>query len=106
MNAIQLVAGIPVPFLAAMLAANLIPYISQLLTRFPGWWTGAATVGLSLLTACAAAVAHAGPDDWRKVAAVTAGTWIVARLHLRTFIAGTPVETWLIDNGVSTGTAA
>lgn len=83
---------VPVPFLAAIIAANVIPYLSALATAKPGWWTGAVTVGLSLIDAVVAAVAHAGADDWRHVAAVTAAAWIVARLHLKTFLKGTKVE--------------
>lgn len=91
--------AVPVPYLAAILAANAIPYLSQLLTRYPGWWTGAATVGLALLDAVLAAVAHAGADDWRHVAAVAVVAWVVARLHLRTFVKGTAVEAWLAMHG-------
>lgn len=90
---------VPVPYLAAIIGANLIPYLSALATKKPGWWTGAVTVALSLLDAVVGAVAHGGNDDWRHVAAVTAGAWIVARLHLRTFLAGTKVEADLHAHG-------
>lgn len=101
MNAVAALSAIPVPFIAAALAANLIPYLSQLATRAPSWATGAVTFALSLLAAVLAAVAHAGADNWRTVAAVTAVTWVVARLHLKTFIKGTTVESWLVSHGVT-----
>lgn len=90
---------VPVPYIAALIAANVVPYLSALATTKPGWWTGAITVALSLVDAVVAAVAHAGADDWRHVAAVTVGAWVVARLHLRTFLKGTKVETELHAHG-------
>lgn len=101
MNIVNFLTSVPTPFLIAFLAANAIPYVSQLLTKFPGWWTGAATVALSLVTACIAALANDGADDWRKVLGVTVGAWVIARLHVATLIKGTEVETWLIEHGNS-----
>lgn len=95
MSAVQLLATVPVPVVAAALSANAIPYLSALATRKPGWWTGLITVALSFLGAVLTAVAQAGDQTWRYVAAVTAIMWVVARLHLNTFIKATDVETWL-----------
>lgn len=99
MNLTALLAAIPVPVLALAISANAIPYLSALVTRKPGWWTGAATFALSLLGAVCAAVAQPGGQDWRYVAAVTTITWVVARLHLNTFVKATAVESWLHTHG-------
>lgn len=99
MSAVQQLAAIPVPYIAAILAGNVVPYLSALATRKPGWWTGAATVALSLVSAVLAALAHAGSDDWRQVGAVAALTWVMARLHLNTLLKGTQIEVALHSVG-------
>lgn len=106
MSAAQLIAALPVPVLAAAISANAIPYLSALATRKPGWWTGAVTVALSLLGAVLTAVAQSGDQSWRYVAGVTAIMWVVARLHLNTFVKGTQIEAALhsVGNKPSTPT--
>lgn len=101
MNLATLFASLPVPVIALAISANVIPYLSALATKKPGWWTGVVTVALSFLGAVLAAVAQGGDQSWRYVAAVTALTWLVARLHLSTFVKQTNVESWLHSNGNS-----
>jgi hypothetical protein len=100
MNLIRLLAHIPVPLIAAFIAANVIPYLSALATRKPNWWTGAVTVALALVDAVVTAVSSSDNVHWRVVAASTAVAWIVARLHLNTFLKGTEVEAWLHAHGL------
>lgn len=70
---------VPAPYIAGILiGAGIIPMLSAIATSHPGVLTGLWTAALSLLDAVLTAVAHAGDDNWRHVAAAAVSTWVGA----------------------------
>jgi hypothetical protein len=103
MNLVQQFARLPWPLIAAFLAANLIPYLSALATTKRGWWTGAVTMGLSLVDGVLSVLAQSGvPVNWKTVIGTAFGAWAVAAVHHSKVLAGTPIETALHNVGSKT----
>jgi hypothetical protein len=70
---------VPVPYVAGILiGAGLIPILSAIATSHPSPANGLWAAGLSLLDAVLTAVAHAGNDNWKHVAAAAVSTWLGA----------------------------
>lgn len=96
MNVIGLLAHVPWPLLAGLLAANVVPYVSALLTKAPGWWTGVCTAVLSFVDGVLSVLANSGtPVNWRAVLGTAFASWIVAAVHHSKILSGTSVETSL-----------
>lgn len=86
---LRILETVPWDLLAAWLLANVIPYISALLTRRPSALTGYVTIALSFVVTLLTTVsATHGDFDWKKIIGGAFVTWAVARLHYNTAVKG------------------
>lgn len=83
MNLLTLVDALPTSAIVLAAVANLFPYLSALLTRNPGWYTGAITLLLSAAGGLLTQWAQHGAEhfDWKKAAGEAAGAYLIALVH-------------------------
>lgn len=100
-NLISLFQHIPTPILIGFVLSTVIPLVSALLSKHPGFWTGTCTGLLSALTGFLTEWAAKGDGfDWRAGLAATLASYAIAtRVHSKV-LAGTDVEQKLHSAGI------
>lgn len=82
MNFLTLFDALPTSAIILAVVANLFPYLSALVTRNPGWYTGACTLALSAVGGVLAQWAQHGDNfDWGKAVAEAGGAYLIALIH-------------------------
>lgn len=102
MTVATLFAQAPTAAIVGYLAAVVIPYLSALVTKRPGWWTGALTLLLSAVDGVLSQwAAHGDGFDWKAAFGAALVSWVIAVISHQKILAGTPVEERLhaVGNG-------
>jgi hypothetical protein len=96
----SLFAQAPTAAIVGYIAAVAIPYLSALLTKHPGWWTGALTLLLSAADGVLSQwAAHGDGFDWKAAVGAALVSWVIAVISHQKILAGTPVEARLHSIG-------
>jgi hypothetical protein len=106
-SAVSLFAQLPAATVAGFIAATVIPYLSALVTRHPGWWTGAITLLLSALNGVFTQwAAHGDGFDWKAAVGAALISWVIAVVSHSKVLKGTAVEARLHAAGIKPATTS
>lgn len=107
MNIVGLFGHVPPEIWIGWLIANVVPYLSALVTRAPNWIAGFLTLLLSAVDGFLSQWAAAGNNfDWKAALGSTLVAWVIAILHHSKILQSTDTEAALHNMGPQLGKPA
>lgn len=104
MNYVTFLKTLPWPVVFGLIATQAIPYLSQLLTKKPGWLTGILTYVFAFLDALFVQLSNTSnlrAVDWKVIVGLSLMYTASAFLHHVVAIRASDAQAWLVNNGVT-----